>query len=144
MGALLGVYDPEKVTIDIISPVLGNHRVSGFGEGSFITAERTDPELYKAKVGAHGDTTLARNLNRTGKYSIILSQGSPSLAKFDALKEINTPFAVKVQDGSETPLISGSEKAVVMSEPTAERGAEAADVTIEIWCQDLTTVRSSV
>lgn len=144
MPELLGIYDPEKVSMQIIHPILGSLRVTGYGEGSFITGERTDAELYKAKVGAHGDTTLARNLNRTGKISVVLSQGSPTLSKFDAIKELNSAFSVKVQDTSDTPLLMGAEKAVIMSEPTTERGAEAADITFELWCQDLTIVRTAV
>ncbi len=65
-------YDPKKVTL-----ILGAKIISGFGDGTMITAERNE-QAYMLKVGSSGEGTRAKNANKSGKVTVTLMQSSPS------------------------------------------------------------------
>jgi len=85
---------------------------SNFGKTP-VSAEYTSADEFLAATGALGDSTLARNRDRTGKIVLTFLQGSPDLAHVDALREQPAPFALSVRDDSGTPWSASSTKTVI-------------------------------
>lgn len=90
MQKYLGVYNPADVVISVNGIV-----IEGVEEGTFIEVERDKPEEFLAKVGARGDVTFVKNLNRAGRVRITLKQNATrdhaylaSLAESDAIFDI--------------------------------------------------------
>lgn len=90
MQKYLGVYNPADVVISV-----GGIVIEGVDEGSFIEIEREKPEEFMAKVGARGDVTFVKNLNRAGKIRLNLKQNAArdhaylaSLAESDAIFDV--------------------------------------------------------
>ncbi len=65
-------YDPNQITM-----VFAGILVTGYAEGTFITAERNE-DGYELSVGAGGDVTRVRNNNRSGRVTLTLQAESPS------------------------------------------------------------------
>jgi len=138
MANLVGIYDPLRVSATTIS-ALGQYRYSNFGKTP-VSAEYTSADEFLAATGALGDSTLARNRDRTGKIVLTFLQGSPDLAHVDALREQPAPFALSVRDDSGTPWSASSTKTVIKNRPPQSRAAEPTEIQVEFWCQDLTVI----
>lgn len=73
------LYSPDQVCV-----VFGAERLSGFADGTFVKVERNE-DTFQTKVGADGEVTRTRNLNRTGIITVTLLQTSASNAALAAL-----------------------------------------------------------
>lgn len=92
-------FDPKQTSM-----IVGGKIISGFSDGSYITAERNE-QAFNLKVGVDGEGTRAKNNNRSGKITIELMQSSPSnddLSGFALADEAGNTGAVPVllKDGS--------------------------------------------
>lgn len=65
-------YDPSEVSVSFKGV-----NITGFMDGTFIDAEREE-DAFTKHVGATGDVTRTKNLNRTGKVTITLMAASSS------------------------------------------------------------------
>lgn len=140
MAEHLGLYNPDLLTVTIISPLIGTHIVTGLGTGGVAVAFST-PERITAVVGVQGDSTAASNRDRTGTITISLQASSPSRTKFDVLKEaVDVPFVVQVKDGSATALTVTATNCYVKEEPEESRAAEAPEMEWVIWSGAMTKV----
>ncbi len=72
-------YDPKLVNLVVDGTV-----ITGFAEGTFISAEKTE-DNFTEYVGAQGEVTLAENANETGGITITLKNTSPSVAFLNGL-----------------------------------------------------------
>lgn len=68
----LGTYDPSQVTL-----IAAGVPVSGFAEGTFITAERNE-DSFNLSVGSDGEACRTRTNNRSGRITFTLLQSSIS------------------------------------------------------------------
>lgn len=127
-----GTYDPKQVTLS-----LSGINISGFGDGTFITIARTDNEIYKLHVGAHGESARTKNNNSTGTITFMLKQTSPSNKVLDALKNNPATFPVLVKDNSDSSMICVSAEAWVGTDPDIERGDEESMIEWVITCSDM-------
>jgi hypothetical protein len=66
-----GKYNPEDVNI-----IVNGVTIEGVDEQTFVEIERLKPEEYMVKVGAKGDYTYVRNLDRSAKIKITLKQNA--------------------------------------------------------------------
>lgn len=128
MAAGVKTYDPKNVSV-----IVGGKIVSGFTDGTFITAERTE-DMWNMKVGVDGIGTRAKTNNRSGKYTITLHQSSSSnddLSAFAAADELSDTGAVPVliKDNSGRSLVT-SATAWVKKYPNAEFAKE---VSNRVW-----------
>ena len=95
----LRTFDPSKVTLS-----MGGVNIGGFADGTFISAERSN-DSYSKTVGADGDTTRVRSVDKSGEVTITLSQTSPSnktlsdLARDDEEGKGVAPLLVKDLSG---------------------------------------------
>lgn len=108
----IGTYDPKETTL-----VVGVLNISGFGDGTFITVARIDPEIYKNHIGGHGEMARTKNNNTAGTFTFSLKQTSPSNAKLDLLK--NNPIVIPavLRNNSDSRFIATMAEAWISSEP---------------------------
>lgn len=66
------VYDPGRIIV-----TLGEFRLTGFADGTFVAAER-NTDTFSMKVGADGEVTRGRSRDRTGTITLTLLGSSPS------------------------------------------------------------------
>ena len=66
----LGTYDPSQVAlVAVVVPV------SGFAEGTFITAERNE-DSFNLSVGSDGESCRTRSNNKSGRITFVLQQSA--------------------------------------------------------------------
>lgn len=87
-----GVYNPADVDI-----IVNGVTLQGVDEASFIEVERTKPEEYMARVGAKGDFTFVKNLDKSGKIKVSLKQNARRSQEFlSSLNESDAVFATQI------------------------------------------------
>lgn len=96
---MLTTYDPSKVSV-----IVGSQPVTGYADGDFVSVERSE-ESFSLLVGADGETTRAKNANKSGKIKITLMASSASndyLSALQAADELggNSPFPILIKDNS--------------------------------------------
>jgi hypothetical protein len=101
-------YDPNNVTVS-----LGGKIVSGWGEGTYIEAER-DEDSYMKKIGVDGEVSRAKNNNRGGKVTLTIMQTSPAhdfLSAFQQADELTGTgvFIFVLRDTNGNTLCSASD-----------------------------------
>ncbi len=74
-------YDPNQVNVSC-----GGKIMSGWGDGTYIEAER-DEDSYMKKIGVDGEVTRAKNNNLGGKVTLTLMQSSPSNDALSAFQQ---------------------------------------------------------
>jgi hypothetical protein len=87
-------YDPKAVTV-----VVGGFPISGFADGSFVKAMRSNDAFTKT-VGADGDTTRVKSNDLSGEITITLDMASPSndvLMQFAIRDEVANAGVVPVR-----------------------------------------------
>lgn len=118
-------YDPKQVIV-----IVGGVPMSGFADGTFITAERSNDSFSKV-TGSDGFTSRAKSNDRSGSFTITLAQTSPSndiLQSFALADELTNAGVVPilVKDiGGRTTFISAF--GWVKKPPAAEFGKEIAN-----------------
>lgn len=86
-------YDPKQVSL-----IVGGKIISGYTDGTFISAERNE-QMFNLKVGVDGIGTRAKTNNQSGKITITLHQSSNSnddLSAFAAADELSNAGAVPI------------------------------------------------
>lgn len=116
-------YDPKKVSV-----IVGSQPVAGFADGEFVTCERNE-DGFTLLTGADGESTRAKNANRSGKITIRLLASSASNDYLSALQladELagNATFGVMVKDGFGTSIYTAA-TAWINKTPPAAFGKEA-------------------
>lgn len=72
-------YDPNDVNV-----IVGGRAITGFAEGTFVTAERLE-DNFTEYVGGQGEVALAESNNKTGEITITLENTSPSVDYLNGL-----------------------------------------------------------
>ena|SRR4030067_778176 len=91
MSLNYGIYNPDDVNV-----IVNNVTIEGFAEDELVRTERLDENEFTTKVGAKGDYTFVKNLNRAGSIILTLKQASPSNIKLQALKYSSALFSVTI------------------------------------------------
>jgi hypothetical protein len=117
-------YSPEDVSVSVNGAV-----ITGFSEGTFITAEREEDAFTKV-VGSDGDVTRSKNPNKSGTIALTLkgsSAGNDTLTALASLDEIDGSgiAAVMVKDNSGRTVCAG--KGWIQKLPTVEFAKEVTD-----------------
>lgn len=131
-GDFIGTYDPQEVSL-----VFSGLNISGFFDGTFITASKIDPELYKLHVGAHGDVARTKNPNDAGTITFVLKKTSPSNKTLDLLKRNPATVPVMVKNNSDSKHIAVGAEAWISSDPEISYDAEESGIEWVITCADL-------
>lgn len=120
-------YDPKSVVL-----TLGTHIVSGYADGTFITAARNN-QMFTLQSGASGETSRSKSSDFSGTLELVLMQTSISndfLQSKASLDELNNAgkFTVGLLDENGTTIISAVE-AWVQQQPSVEFGKELSERT---------------
>jgi len=128
----LGTYDPKEVSL-----VVSGLTASGYGEGTFITIARIDKEIYKTKVGAHGEVARTKNNNKATKITFMLKQTSPFNTSLDLLKNNPVSFPILVKNNSSGKMMAVADQAWISEEPDEEFGDEESNIEWVLTCASL-------
>ncbi len=115
-------YAPSNVIVSFSAL-----NINGYAEGTFVEVER-DEDGYTTYVGALGDVTRTRNLNRLGKVTVTVAATAPINTALAALAQIDEDemtevYPIQVKDLSGQMLVAGAE-AWIMKMPKIERAKE--------------------
>ena len=131
-------YDPSRYTV-----TFGAVLLQGFADGVFVKTARNE-DAYTVKVGAQGDVTRVRSLNKTGQVTVTLMAESPTNDLLTAQALIDeasglayAPLMVKDLNGT-TVMIA--ENAWVMKMPEVEVATDSSPREWVFECADLTMV----
>ena len=139
-GGEVKVYDAGQVSLSVFDTTID----SGFSDGDFVEVEYKTKQ-YSSKVGADGEVTRVRSLDRRATAKITLMQTSLGNNLLSQMLNAglldpngNDIGTFQVRDRSGTALAHG-DKAWVEAFPTFKRGAEAGTVewTLEIAQLDM-------
>ena len=127
-------YDPKKV---LFSWQLLTGVPVGFGEGTFIKAQRRE-KVWKSKGGADGETTRTQNRNRQGIIEITLKQKSQFNAILSAILQTDenlgtgvAPIALIDMSDSAPQTVCAATNGWIEGWP--EAGFDAQDEATRIW-----------
>ncbi len=100
-------YDPKQISV-----VIGSQPIHGFADGDFVAVERNEDD-WTLLVGADGESTRAKNANKSGKITLTLLASSASndylsdLQKADELSGTAT-FGALIKDSFGTSIYSAA------------------------------------
>lgn len=128
-------YNPSQVVMSF-----KHINITGIMDGTFIEAER-DEDTFTKHVGAGGDVTRTRNMNKGGKVTITLMAEAPcndllsAIAAFDEL--VGGQYgALQIKDLSGN-MKCRSPNAWIKKAPKVERAKESGSVVWEFDCAEL-------
>ncbi len=125
--------DPTEVQINV-----GTLTLTGFADGSFIKLSRNTPELYKRKVGAKGEVSRSRVVDKSGTIEVTLKHTSPNNSQLYALAQNPATFPVTVLENGEAKFSATSTEAWIEKTPDPEFGEEEGNAAWTLGCADLT------
>jgi Protein of unknown function (DUF3277) len=116
-------YDFKKVSV-----IIGSQPLQGFAEGDAVVVERNE-DAWLLLNGADGESTRAKNNNRSGRITVNLLSSSASndyLSGLYSADELggNTPFGILIKDNSGTSNHAAA-TAWIAKMPAANFGKEA-------------------
>ena len=125
-------YDPTEVQVNV-----GTLTLTGFAEGSFIKVAKTTPELFKKKVGAKGEVSRSRVVDKSGTIEVTLKHTSPVNSKLYAIAQNPATFPVSVIENAENKFAAAATEAWIEKMPSPEFSAEEPSAVWTIGCADL-------
>ena len=130
-------YDPTEVFV-----IVDGHIVTGFAEGSMISAERLEDKV-ELDTGAQGEQTFVINANDGGEMTITLKHNSPSLEKLKSLYNQGAKFPVNVEDQNfDGDVGAGGSEAMISNPGAFERSDDVSDKEINLLIADYEEVFS--
>lgn len=123
-------YNPKKIQL-----IVNGRYITGFADGTFITAERNEDSKVP-NVGAHGDVVLTESADATGTVTVTLNQTSPSVRELRDLAKNGTIFPVQLVDANTQTVRAGGTQAAILRSPGLEYGDEVGSVEIPIFVAD--------
>lgn len=128
-------YDPKAIAVSFAGKL-----ISGFADGTMLTAERNDP-IFSTVVGSAGEVARVRSRNQTGKIVLTLMQTSLSNAILTALAALDElsglgqgPLLIKDLNG--TTLLDAP-NAWISKLPSVEFGKDLSNREWELACDVL-------
>lgn len=108
----MDTHDPASMVFTV-----GGNVITGFMDGTYLTVER-DEDTYTLHVGSDGEVARVRNRNKSGRFTFILQQTSPSNAILSALATLDEQTGVPagasyLRDLLGTTVLGGDESYVL-------------------------------
>ena len=123
-------YNPKKINV-----IANGRYITGYADGTFITAERNEDSRVP-NTGAHGDVVVTESADRTGTVTVTLNQTSPSIRELRQLAKNGTVFPVQIVDANTQTVRAGGTQATILRTPGLEYGDEVGSVEIPIFVAD--------
>lgn len=120
----MAVYDSMKVNVTI-----NNMLATGYAEGTMVVCERNEDRVVPYS-GVKGEYAYSLNNNNSGTITVSLQQQSPMNAVLQALANKRETFPISVVDINSGGFKAGGNDAIILKEPSNERGAE---ITSRAW-----------
>lgn len=92
-------YDPKKVNVTFVHPVLGPHTVRAFGDGTMVQVSY-NADFGTVFVGTQGEGRHVESADRSGQATVSIADNSPSNGFFSNAVKSKTPMALTVTDKS--------------------------------------------
>lgn len=125
-------YDPDKVNVSI-----GQRIIGGFAEGTFVEVDFNE-DKWSHYVGAQGDTTTEKNIDKTGTITLTVKSDSPSAQYLSSLAQNGSEVSGMVTDNNSDEGTGGwSGTRGHVERPTDSRGEEIQDIDFEIKFEKL-------
>ena len=134
-------YDPGQIVISF-----GSVRLTGFMDGTFVVAERTE-DAFETHVGAGGDVTRVRNRDTSGTVTVTLKAESPANALLSAIARLDEKFGtgvnpIRVENLNGTHIAEAA-NAWIQKRPNAEWADTASGREWVFGCADLAMINGS-
>ncbi|MBW2672322.1 MAG: DUF3277 domain-containing protein [Deltaproteobacteria bacterium] len=125
-------YDPQDVML-----VFGGRTITGFSDGTYITAEKTDPK-WTTHVGAQGEVVRARNRSPIGTITFTLKRTSPDLDYLIDLMNSNEVKECYLIDRNDKQVTAGGREAWIAEFPSfgATAGTDIPDIEFKVEIAD--------
>ena len=120
----MAVYDSLKVNISI-----NNILTTGFADGTMVSCDRNEDRVIPYS-GVKGEYAYSLNNNSSGTINVSLQQQSPMNKILQNLANTKSTFPISVIDINTGGFKAGGNEAIILKEPTNERGAE---ITSRSW-----------
>ena len=133
--APLRTYSPDQVSV-----VIGDRPITGFADGTFISASRLN-DTFTDAAGASGEVGRTKSNDKRGDVVLTLMQVSPDndylsgLATLDEATGKN-PFNILIRDQNGTTLLE-AESAWIVKPSDVELSKEPSDRAWTIRCASL-------
>lgn len=124
------VFDFKKVSV-----VVNGHIVTGWMDGSVITAEKNEDNVIP-HIGAAGEVSYSESNNNTGLITLNIKQTSPSLPIFVNLAKKKEVFPAQIIDANTNRVKTGGNQCRILKTPGTEWGTEVTGVEIQIYVAD--------
>jgi hypothetical protein len=127
-------FDPKDVNV-----VVGGVVLTGYAEGTFVTAEQTE-DNFTPYVGALGEVTLAENANKTGQITVTLESTSPSVTYLNGLanrKGQNAIIPASIIDLNNGKKTVGGAECRVMKPANYQAGKEVTEREFNIFVSEI-------
>lgn len=133
-GEMLGTYSAESVVVTFGLGLI----LSGFAEGTFVTAERNEKGFSITK-GTTGEINRNKLADKSGKVELVLMGASPMnkiLSDYANLDDATGTqvFPLTINDLSSGAAMVTAEKAWIEQIPQFKRAKEAEPVTWVFFC----------
>ena len=92
-------YNPLKVTIQCVHPVMGPHKCRGFGDDQMVDAGFTT-DFGSVFVSTDGEARHVMSADRSGDITIPIADNSPTNEYFTGVIESGQPMAITITDKS--------------------------------------------
>lgn len=92
-------YNPQKVTVQCVHPVMGPHKVRAFGDDTMVDAG-FNTDFGSVFVSTDGEARHVESADRSGTITIPIADYSPSNEYFMGVYASGEPMAVTVTDKS--------------------------------------------
>jgi len=129
----MATFDP-KATVTSWGPIT----FQGVMDGDFFTAEHAE-DAVTVHVGSQGFATFVFNSNKSGTFSVILSQESPTNRELSLAHAANLIQMYQMEDLNDGTLVTGPETAIQKHAPV-KRGNKIIGMEWKFICAQLTMV----
>ena len=129
------VYDPKKVTVtigeleDVPGLSIKTHTITGFAEGTFVTAEKNE-DKYTMVSGGQEETTRVVHGNNQGTVTVTLKHTSPSNSVLAKVANSDEVVSVWVNDlNTDGPMLAGGNEGWLQKPAAQSRGNSVENIT---------------
>lgn len=127
-------YDPQKVTVQCVHPVVGPHKCRAFGDDNMVEAAY-NTDFGSVFVSTDGEGRHIKSADRSGTITIPVADNSPTNEYFTAVVAAGEPMAVTVTDKSSKADLFFAGSVSLKTMPNMSKGR---DNTVNEWVWNFT------
>lgn len=125
----------NNYSLKLVSLIVAGHHVTGFMDGTVVTATKNADSLIP-HIGGDGLVTMSESADETGTITVTLKRTSPSLQKLLTLANSKKKFAVSLDDKNTPKVKAGGSEAYILKVPDLSAATEVTGVEFSIYVCD--------